>query len=208
MKAVSNLFVGILVVVAVLLLCTVSTHTNFLSWVASAPFNTSHPSIAGLPAQPQAHAASTYSVVGKPTISASYINSQLCAHHSPACGTGQALYDAGVKYGIDPAYALAFFWHESNYGVNGVAKANRSLSNTRCIPNYPCPGGYAAFPTWGAGYEAWYQIITSKTYAGGGRVTVAQIIPIYAPQADHNNEAAYIASVQASVDQYRSESHP
>ncbi len=142
----------------------------------------------------------------QPTITAQYIDSQLCSHQSPACGTGQSLYDLGKQYGIDPAFALAFFWHESNYGVNGVARVNHSLSNMRCVPAYACNGGYAYFPSWQAGYKAWYALIRSKVYVGGGRVTVAQIIPTYAPASDHNDPTSYINAVQSSVNQYRSES--
>src|SRR5947209_15812849 len=46
-----------------------------------------------------------YNVVGAPTIIAAFINRVLDDYHSPAAGKGQALYDDGVKYGIDPVYA-------------------------------------------------------------------------------------------------------
>ena len=46
----------------------------------------------------------TYSVPGQPSISADFINRVLDHYHSPAAGKGQALYDYGVKYGIDPVY--------------------------------------------------------------------------------------------------------
>ncbi len=53
-----------------------------------------------------------YAVLGKPTITADFINQVLASYNSPAAGKGQALYGLGVKYGIDPAFALAFFMHE------------------------------------------------------------------------------------------------
>ena len=31
------------------------------------------------------------------------------------------MYDLGVKYGIDPVFALAFFMHESLFGTTGEA---------------------------------------------------------------------------------------
>src|SRR5207248_11699855 len=43
-----------------------------------------------------------YEVMGPPTISAALITRVLEAYHSPASGKEQALYDLGVKYGIDP----------------------------------------------------------------------------------------------------------
>ena len=67
-----------------------------------------------------------YQVMGPPTISAALITRVLEASHSPAMGKGQALYDLGVKYGIDPVYALAFFWHESRFGTTGEARVTYS----------------------------------------------------------------------------------
>jgi hypothetical protein len=144
-----------------------------------------------------------YAVLGKPTITASFINRVLATYNSPAAGKGQALYDLGVKYGIDPAFALAFFMHESSFGTAGEATATLSLGNLRCIPNYACVdqarGGYAAFSSWEAGFQAWYELIRNYYVAQRGLTTVDTIIPIYAPTADHNDEAAYIASLKHAI---------
>ena len=149
-----------------------------------------------------------YSVVGAPTISAARIDSILCKAGSPACHTGQALYDLGVQYGIDPAFALAFFHHESSYGLYGVARTHLSLGNLRCENGYSCPDGYAAFISWEQGYRAWYILISGPLYVKDGLSTVAAIIPRYAPSADNNNESAYIQSVQQDVANYRSGGQP
>lgn len=141
-----------------------------------------------------------YGVLGKPTITADFINRVLAAYHSPAQGKGQALYDMGVKYNIDPAFALAFFQHESTFGTRGEATASLSLGNLRCIPNYRCQDNYAWFNTWEDGFKAWYELIRNLYIAQWGLVTVDQIIPKYAPAADHNDEAAYIASLKHSLD--------
>ena len=156
-----------------------------------------------------------YSVLSKPTITADFINQVLSSYGSPAAGKGQALYDLGVQYGIDPAFALAFFQHESSFGKAGEANTTLSLGNLRCIPNAACinssgqtcaPGDscYAAFPTWEAGFEAWYKLIRNLYVADWGLSTIPQIIPKYAPSADNNNEAAYIASVEHSIDVWHS----
>ncbi len=94
-----------------------------------------------------------YSVLGVPTISPAFINSVLAAAHSPAVGKGQALYDDGVKYGIDPVFALAFFEHESSFGTTGIARYSLSLGNLRCIQGAVCRDNFAWFPTWEAGFE-------------------------------------------------------
>jgi len=145
-----------------------------------------------------------YSVLGKPTISAAFINQVLASYNSPAAGKGQALYDLGVKYGIDPTFALAFFQHESTFGTAGEARTTMSLGNLRCIPNRPCVdqdrGGYAQMKSWEDGFEIWYQLIRNYYIASRGLVTVEQIIPVYAPTADNNNEQGYINALKHSID--------
>lgn len=145
-----------------------------------------------------------YAVLGKPTITPDFINRVLASYNSPAAGKGQKLYDLGVKYGIDPAFALAFFLHESTMGTAGEARTTMSLGNLRCIPDHPCVdkerGGYAQMESWEDGFETWYQLIRNYYIARRGLITVDQIIPTYAPNADNNNEAAYIASLKRSID--------
>lgn len=145
-----------------------------------------------------------YSVLTKPSLSVDFINQVLQSFNSPAVGKGQALTDMGVKYGIDPAYGLAFFLHESTMGTQGEARTTLSLGNLRCIPNAKCidqdRGGYAAFPSWEAGFEAWYKLIRNYYIAQRGLVTVDQIIPVYAPNADNNNEQGYISALKHYID--------
>jgi hypothetical protein len=140
-----------------------------------------------------------HSVQGAPTITAAKIDQVLCNAGSPACGKGQVIYDDGVAAGINPAYALAFFQHESTFGTAGVARSTHSIGNLRCIKSVPCVGGYAYFRTWEQGIQAWYDLINSSIYIGSGHTTVESIIPIYAPASDHNDEQAYIQSVVSAV---------
>lgn len=148
-----------------------------------------------------------YSVLGKPTIKADFINRVLASYGSPTAGMGQQLYDLGVKYGIDPVYALAFFMHESLFGTTGEARVTMSLGNSRCIPTRPCidqnRGGYAQMKSWLDGFEQWFKLIRNLYVAQWGRVTVDQIIPKYAPNSDGNNEAEYIATLKREVDVWR-----
>ena len=148
-----------------------------------------------------------YSVTGKPTLSVDFINQVLSAYGSPAAGKGQALYDLGVQYGIDPAYALAFFLHESTLGTQGEARITMSLGNLRCIASRPCVdkdrGGYAQMASWEDGFEVWYQLIKNYYVGKLGLITVDQIIPLYAPNADHNNEQGYIKALKHYVDTWQ-----
>jgi hypothetical protein len=145
-----------------------------------------------------------YSVLGKPTITADFINQVLASYNSPAAGKGQMLYNLGVKYGIDPVYALAFFMHESLFGTTGEARATMSLGNSRCIPTRPCidqdRGGYAQMYSWEDGFEQFYKLIRNLYVAQWGLVTVDQIIPKYAPSSDGNDEQGYIAALKHEID--------
>src|SRR5207248_5863082 len=147
-------------------------------------------------------------VLGRPSLSPLFINRVLAAYHSPAAGTGQALYDLSRSSGIADEYALAFFLHESTFGTTGVARQTRSLGNIRCSWGYRCLDGYRAYSTWQASYEDWFKLIKYGYLTGqvSGKcpcVTVQQIIPVYAPAADHNNESAYIAAVLSAVAAWR-----
>jgi hypothetical protein len=161
------------------------------SWQGDGP----QPTKVAIPSHP-----GPYSVLGQPTITVDFINQVLAAYHSPAAGKGQTLYDLGVKYGIDPAFALAFFMHESSFGTAGEARFSLSLGNLRCIPNYKCQDGYAWFNTWEDGFEAWYKLIRNLYVAIWGLTTVDQIIPRYAPPSDNNDDAAYIAALKRAID--------
>lgn len=149
-----------------------------------------------------------FDVRGAPTISSQFINQVLAKAHSPAAGLGQDLYMLGVKYGIDPVYALSFFKHESSYGTTGVARVTLSLGNMRCVPEYAClneNGGYAQFDTWHKGFVAWFKLIRHLYIEQWNLTTVPKIIPVYAPSSDHNNVAGYIAAVEWDVSTWRSQ---
>jgi mannosyl-glycoprotein endo-beta-N-acetylglucosaminidase len=169
----------ILIILGVIVAWWLTTHPRFLS--------------------PQ---TATYSVLGQPTVSADFINRVLDYYHSPAAGKGQALYDDGVKYGIDPVYALAFFMHESSFGTTGVATVTHSLGNIRASEGYQQYEGYRLYPTWEAGFEDWYKLIADQYVAQWKLVTVDQIVPVYAPSTE-NDVAAYIRVVKQAVDTWR-----
>jgi hypothetical protein len=147
--------------------------------------------------------SSSSGVEGKPTLSAAFINNVLAAAGSKAAGTGQALYQDALQYGIDDAYALAFFMHESQFGTTGVARATLSLGNIRCTPGYVCIEGFRAYQSWQAGYEDWYKLIRNLYIGQWHLTTVEQIIPTYAPSSDGNNVAGYIRAIENAVSTWR-----
>ncbi len=153
--------------------------------------------------QPSPSPGETYQVTGKPSLRVAFINTVLALAHSPAAGTGQALYDLSVQSGIDDAYALAFFEHESAFGTTGVARATLSLGNIRCSTGYVCLSGYRAYSSWVAGYADWYHLIRALYVNQWHLLTVAQIIPVYAPVGDGNDVPGYIRAVEHAVDTWR-----
>lgn len=157
-----------------------------------------------IPHHKSSETAQVYTVVGRPTINADFINRVLMRNHSPARGKGQALYNYGVKYGIDPAYALAFFMQESCFGTKGVATITHSLGNIRATRGHPQYAGYRYYSTWEEGFEDWYRLIAQQYVQQWGLYTVDQIIPTYAPRSDNNDEDAYIQAVKTAVNGWRS----
>lgn len=163
---------------------------------------------AKLPVQAQAQGqnvaqAQDFSVMGPPSVSAQFIDKVLCEAQSPACHTGQALYEMGKQYRVDPVFALAFFQHESSFGKYGVARETLGLGNIRCSAGYTCKQGFRAYRSWSEGYRDWYVLIA--WYVGTlHKSTVAQIIPTYAPDVE-NDTPGYIRAICQAVSTWRSE---
>ena len=147
-----------------------------------------------------------YALQGRPTVSASLIDQVLNAYGSPMAGDGKALYDLGVKYGIDPAYCLAFFVHESAAGTRGEAVLTHNLGNIRAVAGAPSMDGYRYYDTWLEGAADWYRLI-SKIYVHDWKLTtVDSVVPVYAPSADNNDPTAYIDDVEQLVSAWRAQS--
>ncbi len=148
------------------------------------------------------------SVVGGPSLSAATIDHILSAAGSPAeaePGMGTYVYQLSQKYHVDDAYALAFFHHESRYGLLGVARLTKSWGNIKCTPGWPrcdASGAFRAYPSWHAGALDWFQTISSG-YVQHGLTTLEKILPRYAPPTDHNDDAAYQKAVLADVARWR-----
>lgn len=147
---------------------------------------------------------SQYKVGGSPSIDVDLINQVLDYYESPARGKGQALYNLGVKYGVDPVYALAFFMQESRFGTTGVAQVTLSLGNIRATHGYESYHGYRKYKDWEAGFEDWYRLIKVQYMQKWKLKTVNQIIPVYAPSEDNNDVDAYIRAVKSAVNTWRS----
>ena len=115
------------------------------------------------------------SVLGIPSISAEQIDNVLCKAKSPACGTGQQLYNEGWRDEIDAGFALAVFHEGSNYG------------------KLPCNASEACISyhkSWASSYRTWFDEIKGPDFVGAGLTTSSAIItklnPPNAPQWTEN----------------------
>lgn len=155
-----------------------------------------------------------YVLRAPPSISAGQIDSILASYSSPASGTGEIWYDLGLRYGIDPAFAVAFFIHESAAGtaqawagLKSEGGTTHNVGNIICAGYANCYGRFRDYPSWAEGIEDWYRLIDVEYLKGRGHQTVADIIPVYAPSVE-NDVQGYINVVQAMVDEWRSQGTP
>ncbi|HNP70031.1 MAG TPA: glucosaminidase domain-containing protein [Kouleothrix sp.] len=145
--------------------------------------------------------AGEHSLLGTPSISAQFIDQVLAHYGSPAQGTGAIWVEMGQRYGIDPAYALAFFIHESSAGTNpgwaGLKPGGGSthnVGNIICAGYATCFGRFRDYASWDEGIEDWYKLIATEYVGNRGTATIEQIIPIYAPSFE-NDVGNYVATV-------------
>lgn len=199
-----NKLLGIVAIVAILIFFVMGSvgpgsrtgnAWNYLATGNTAQQNTGNPQALAAP--------SGSSIVGGPSLSAQRIDTILSNAGSPAAGSGAEFVLDSAQYQIDDSVALAFFKHESSFGLKGAAIDTHSIGNINCTPGYSCIGRFRSYSSWSAGIDDWYRLISGPAYAGSGLTTLSQIIPKYAPASDGNSESSYIQSVQADVANWR-----
>jgi hypothetical protein len=138
--------------------------------------------------------------IGEPTAAA--IDNWLVRYNSPHLKEalsgktmGQIYVEMGRKWGINPAYALAFYTKESSCGTAGDNLASKNFGNIRWTQGYPTIDKvWRAYTSWTDGLEDWFRLLNNEYLARGLR-TVEQIVPIYAPPFE-NDTALYISQVK------------
>lgn len=150
-----------------------------------------------------------YNLRAAPSLNPQQIDTILENYGSPATGTGQIWVEIGRTYQIDPAFAVAFFIHESSAGTNpGWAgmkpdgTTTHNVGNIICAGYSRCHGRFRDYASWEEGIEDWYRLIDVEYIRGRGTLTVEQIIPIYAP-AFENDVQGYVRIVEQMVDNWR-----
>lgn len=156
--------------------------------------------------QPSLAPHSAFDLRGRPSVSPALIDTVLASYGSPLAGDGKQIYQLGIKYGIDPAFCLAFFVHESAAGTRGEAVLTHSVGNIRAVAGAPSMDGYRYYDTWLESAEDWYRLISNLYIQKWGLTTVDSIIPVYAPSGDNNDPAAYIDDVEQLVSAWRTQS--
>ena len=153
--------------------------------------------------------AGEHSILGEPSITVDQIEAVLTQYNSPARGSGKSWFELGKRYGIDPAYPLAFFIQESTAGTNaGWAGLKSGGDTTHNVGNIICAGyatcykGNRDYPSWEAGIDDWYRLIAREYVEGRGLASVEQILPVYCPVSDGCHSYDYITIVNSMVERW------
>ena len=149
-------------------------------------------------------------VMHSPSLTAADVRTVLTNANSPAIreepDIADWFYQESVRTGVDDAFALAFFKHESSYGKTGEVPTTKSIGNIRytqlCTDKYGGTNheGFCKYPTWKASVTHWYNLIKDG-YVDQGYDTLGEIIARYAPCSE-NNINDYIADVTSFVKSY------
>lgn len=156
-----------------------------------------------------------------PRISKATFAHVLARAKSPATAESDAMYDAVVSVGVDPAVFLAFFLHENELGKTGLCAIYtlRNPGNVRrpfnperatelhIVHEGRDRGVFAKYATWTLGALDWAERIKVR-YADPTNSdpqfkeqldTVEEATPIYAPTGDGNDPQAYARAVRKAV---------
>lgn len=138
-----------------------------------------------------------------PRISQGSFSRILASAGSPAAPHGDELYTIIKGYGLDPAVALAFFQHESQYCTTGRC-ARGELRNWGMLRQHIKPhrsagfnDGFARYATWQDSVRDWCELMLG--YVNRGMETVEKALPVYAPTSDGNVPTAYISAIRRQV---------
>ncbi len=164
-----------------------------------------------VPAPPSptlAPSAIPYDVIYRsPSIAFPEVQMILSRVGSPMLPYAGDVYAYGIKYHIDPAYALAFWMKESREASDGsVAAVYHNPGYTEGLASDQRCGRWACWPTWPEGIEGWYHYMRVFFIDRRGLTRVEDILPIYAPSSE-NNTSGYISYVLQMVATWRAESN-
>lgn len=151
-------------------------------------------------------------VIGvKPSITFAQFKGALARHAAPINAVEQGrVYQLCADLDIDPAFVVAVWKHEggSPLGSSPLQAQTKCPFNIKgaLTPQWPTVAyrgtQWAAFESWQLGLMQSI-IYLKQVYGATKRATVEAIIPVFAPESDGNNPAAYIASVITDMEYMR-----
>lgn len=109
----------------------------------------------------------------------------------------------GMMY-MESQYATDF--GSRNPAANRNPLSHRSVSNPAWFYGGMPNGEFMRYPDWSTGIAAWRSRITDPAYKGGvynDTVTIADLIHVYAPGSDGNDEAEYGRVVRTVIARVR-----
>ncbi len=115
-----------------------------------------------------------------------------------------AFYDAIRGEGVDPLYILAVFWHESQFGTDGMAKLTKSWGNTR-PPSFGAPqlgvlNNFSTYRDWLDGCKSTVGRLVDTAWVYYARERIRDVYDwpdgqVWAPAGDNNDPAGYLRAV-------------
>lgn len=119
----------------------------------------------------------------------------LHSYGSPAKADAQAFVDAGEATGIDDAYVLAMFIHESGAGTNptwaglkGNGNSTHNVGNIICTAATACYEHFADYPDWPTGIRASFDLLAYYRDTLKQK-TIGEAIDTWAPPIENNTNA-------------------
>jgi len=119
--------------------------------------------------------------------------SEFARRNSPLLAEVESIYSAVKGYSL---LYLAQVGMESEYATTGFAAGTPSAHNALGTKVRGQPQ-YQRFASWTDGAKEWRARILDPGYAYARTVTLADYIHVYAPISDGNDEAGYVAFIQA-----------
>jgi hypothetical protein len=118
----------------------------------------------------------------------------------PASLADRSAWQAAGEHGW---LALAMLKAESSYGTHFNLNKRENLNPLNLRP--PSGDGYMAYPTYAAAIRAWRERLTSPDYKNGiydRTETLDELIHVYAPGSDSNNESEYVNTIERLFNQW------
>ena len=123
---------------------------------------------------------------------------------SPMASSAAGVYEVLRRYGLTRLGA-AMLWHErknDSWGpAFGLDSTFRNPWAMRCNPQAAaCRNGWSVYATYANAAEAWAKRLLDPNGPYARTVTLTDLIAVYAPESDGNNEKGYVQTVVHEID--------